>query len=254
MSENTVIDVIDLRKDYRLQHQSVTVLRGISMKVGGGEILAILGHSGVGKSTLLNLLGLLDTPTSGQIFYRGRDPEFRDRDLASLSSPEKARTRNRNFGFVFQFYHLLPDLTVRENVLLPAMIHYRTREFRRRRAELTRRADDLLERVGISHRSSFPPTRLSGGERQRAAIARSLFNDPEVVYCDEPTGNLDTRTGEKIHRLILDLNRELRTTFILVTHDEDLASLAHRKLRMVDGLFEDGASALRLGVGNQSRS
>ena len=191
----------------------------------------------MGKSTLLNLLGLLDTPSSGHIYYRGRDESLQDRDLGKLSLSEKARMRNLNFGFVFQFYHLLPDLTVLENVMLPAMIRYRRHQFAAKRVELTKRADDLLERVGIADRRDFPPTRLSGGERQRAAIARAFFNAPEIVYCDEPTGNLDMHTGEKIHQLILDLNRDTGVSFVLVTHDEDLASLAHRRLSMVDGLF-----------------
>lgn len=236
-SKHLILEVVDLHKEYRLNQQAVEVLKGIDMAVGEGEIVAILGHSGVGKSTLLNLLGLLDTPSSGHIYYRGRDESLQDRDLAKLSLREKARMRNLNFGFVFQFYHLLPDLTVLENVMLPAMIRYRRHQFAAQRVELTKRADDLLERVGIADRRDFPPTRLSGGERQRAAIARAFFNAPEIVYCDEPTGNLDMHTGEKIHQLILDLNRDTGVSFVLVTHDEDLASLAHRRLSMVDGLF-----------------
>jgi len=141
---------------------------------------------------------------------------------------------------VFQFYHLLPDLSVLENVLLPAMIFMGSKEYRREREPLTQRAERLLDRVGILPRRDFPPNRLSGGERQRAAIARALLNEPEVVFCDEPTGNLDTATGEKIHQLMLELNKELGATFVLVTHDEELARHAHRRLRMRDGQFEDG--------------
>ncbi len=236
-SNGAILRAIDLHKVYQVSHQSVSVLKGISLSIARGEIVAILGHSGVGKSTLLNLLGLLDTPTSGRLEYNGRDERFRGRDLASLGLSEKAEARNRNFGFVFQFYHLLPDLSVIENVLLPAMIRHSRAEYRRLESELRGRAEHLLVRTGIIDRRDFRPTRLSGGERQRAAIARALINEPELVYCDEPTGNLDTRTGKTIHELILDLNRETRVSFVMVTHDEELAALAVRQLRMVDGLF-----------------
>ena len=228
----------NLRKDYRLQGISVPVLRGLDLEIRRGEILSIVGMSGVGKSTLLNILGLLDSPTGGELIYRGRDREFQGRDLARLDLQAKSRVRNQDFGFVFQFYHLLPDLDVLENVLLPAMILRSTGEFRRRRAQLVERGRELLRRVGIIERADFPPSRLSGGERQRAAIARSLMNDPELVFCDEPTGNLDTVTGHRIHSLILELNRELGTAFVVVTHDRGLARLAHRTLSMRDGLFE----------------
>lgn len=235
-----LIEATGLKKEYRIHQNPVPVLRGIDLQVQTGEILAILGHSGVGKSTLLNLLGLLDIPSEGKIIYRGRDQQFQELDITGLSLAQKALIRNRHFGFVFQFYHLLPDLTVLENVLLPAMIFLNRRKYRRLKRQLVDRAEKLLDRVGILARRDFPPTRLSGGERQRAAIARALLNEPEIVYCDEPTGNLDTQTGERIHHLILELNRETGITFILVTHDEELAQHAHRRLRMRDGKFEDG--------------
>jgi lipoprotein-releasing system ATP-binding protein len=241
LSQKPLIEAIDLKKEYRVHRNPVPVLRGIDLKVFSGEILAILGHSGVGKSTLLNLLGLLDAPSGGRIVYHGRDGRFQGLDLTGLGLREKALIRNRHFGFVFQFYHLLPDLSVLENVLLPAMIFLDTREYRRRREELRGRAEGLLDRVGILPRRDFPPNRLSGGERQRAAIARALLNEPEIVYCDEPTGNLDSLTGEKIHQLMLELNRDLGVAFVLVTHDEELARHAHRRLRMRDGQFEDCA-------------
>ncbi|MBI4584306.1 MAG: ABC transporter ATP-binding protein [Planctomycetes bacterium] len=239
MSDTAILEVTNLHKEYRIFHQAVPVLKGLALTIKRGEILAILGPSGVGKSTLLNLLGLLDSPTQGSIAYRGKDEQFYGRDLAALTLTEKAAVRNRLFGFVFQFYHLLPDLTVRENVLLPAMIQYSRGEFHRRKEKLVERARDLIEKVGLLERQDFPPTRLSGGERQRTAIARALFNEPEVVYCDEPTGNLDSQTGEKIHQLVLELNRQTGTSFVLVTHDHDLAALAHRRLHMKDGRFED---------------
>lgn len=230
--------VRDLHKEYHMQGVTVPVLRGCNLDVRRGEILAIIGMSGVGKTTLLNIMGLLDRPTSGQLIYSGRDQQLEGRDLARLKLAEKCNIRNRHFGFVFQFYHLLPDLDVLENVLLPAMISLSYGEYRRQRSKLQARARELLSRVGVINRSDFPPSRLSGGERQRVAIARALMNDPELVFCDEPTGNLDTSTGDLIHDLILELNRELGTGFILVTHDQGLASLAARILTMNDGRFE----------------
>ncbi len=231
--------VRDLHKEYRMQGVTVPVLRGCNLEVKRGEILSIIGMSGVGKTTLLNIMGLLDRPSSGQLVYNGRDKALQGRDLAELKLSQKCNIRNRHFGFVFQFYHLLPDLDVLENVLLPAMISLSYREYRRKRQELKERARELLSRVGVIDRAEFPPSRLSGGERQRVAIARALMNDPELVFCDEPTGNLDTSTGDLIHDLILELNRELGTGFILVTHDQGLASLASRILTMRDGRFED---------------
>ena len=232
--------VRDLHKEYQMQGVKVPVLRGCDLEVRHGEILAIIGMSGVGKTTLLNIMGLLDNPTSGELIYNsGADDSLRNCDLANLQLNRKCSIRNQHFGFVFQFYHLLPDLTVLENVLLPSMIALSSGEYGSQRSKLQERARELLDRVGVLDRGDFPPSRLSGGERQRVAIARALMNDPELVFCDEPTGNLDTSTGERIHELILELNRELGTGFILVTHDQGLASLAGRILTMRDGRFED---------------
>ncbi|MBN1442991.1 MAG: ABC transporter ATP-binding protein [Planctomycetes bacterium] len=227
----------NIRKEYRLQGISVPVLKGLHLQIRRGEILSIVGLSGVGKSTLLNILGLLDSPSSGELIYQGRRSDFHGQNLARLDIQDKSRVRNREFGFVFQFYHLLPDLDVLENVMLPAMILLGVAEYRARKPQIVERARSLLERVGILERQDFPPSRLSGGERQRAAIARALMNDPELVFCDEPTGNLDTVTGHRIHGLILELNRDLGTGFVLVTHDRGLSRLAHRTLAMRDGLF-----------------
>lgn len=213
------------------------VLKGIDIEIRRGEIVSIVGNSGVGKSTLLNLMGLLDTPTGGSLNYLPRGAQNGRIDLTQLSLKRRARIRNQEFGFVFQFYHLLPDLNVLENVLLPSMILHGRSEYRARKTELEAKAAHILDRVGILERKDFSPTRLSGGERQRVAIARALFNDPQVVFCDEPTGNLDSVTGHKIHELILELQRTLHISFILVTHDERLAKLAHRRLVMRDGLF-----------------
>lgn len=237
MSDEPIYSARSIVKEYRHQGQPVPVLRGLDLDVQRGEMLAIVGHSGVGKSTLLNILGLLDAPTEGQLIYRGREEALRGRDLSRLDISGKAWVRNREFGFVFQFYHLLPDLSVIENVLLPIMIVQSRKAFRAERTESVRRAEELLDRVGILHRKDFMPTQLSGGERQRAAIARALMNGPQIVFCDEPTGNLDTITGAKIHELILELNTRLGVSFVIVTHDEDLANLTHRKLAMRDGVF-----------------
>ncbi len=226
-----------ITKDYVIHSGSISVLKGVEFQIHRGEIISVVGMSGVGKSTLLNILGLLDTPTSGRLVYRGRDESLRDRDLTTLNARRRAEVRNREFGFVFQFYHLLPDLSVLENVLLPAMISHRGGAYRKLRKELTARANALLEQVGIASRRDFSPTRLSGGERQRAAIARALMNEPEILFCDEPTGNLDTATGEKIHKVLLELNRSTAVALVLVTHEGSLANLADRKLSMRDGLF-----------------
>jgi lipoprotein-releasing system ATP-binding protein len=235
MNDRVVYSAKGIRKDYRMNRVVIPVLKGLDLEIRRGEIVSIVGQSGVGKSTLLNILGLLDAPTSGKLIYYGR--EGSGADLGNLDLRARARIRNREFGFVFQFYHLLPDLSAIENVLLPSMILYSRSEFQSRRPELQRKAEEILDRVGILARKDFYPHQLSGGERQRAAIARALMNDPQLVFCDEPTGNLDTATGEKIHALILDLNRDLAVSFILVTHDEGLAGLAHRRLPMRDGLF-----------------
>ena len=238
-NEPALYSVRDLHKEYQMQGVTVPVLRGCDLEVKHGEILSIIGMSGVGKTTLLNIMGLLDNPTSGKLIYSsGSDKELQNCDLAGLGLSKKCSIRNRHFGFVFQFYHLLPDLTVLENVLLPAMIALSYGKYTSQRSRLEERARKLLDRVGVLDRSEFPPSRLSGGERQRVAIARALMNNPELVFCDEPTGNLDTSTGDRIHELILELNRELGIGFILVTHDQGLASLASRILTMRDGRFE----------------
>ncbi len=243
MNDSVIYSARGLTKEYRSNRVVISVLKGIDLDIRRGEILSIVGHSGVGKSTLLNLLGLLDTPSSGTLRYKPRKGASDGVDLARLSLKARAVIRNQEFGFVFQFYHLLPDLSLIENVLLPAMILLGRSEYRARKAELENKAASLLDRVGILARRDFSPNQLSGGERQRAAIARALLNDPQVVFCDEPTGNLDSVTGEKIHELILDLQKTLNVSFILVTHDERLARLAHRKLVMRDGVFVPQAEA-----------
>jgi len=203
-------------------------LQRINLSVEKGEIVVIVGASGAGKSTLLHILGILDTPTSGSVIYKGIN-------LNTLSAKKQAEMRNRIFGFVFQFYHLLPDFTALENVLLPGFIGG---GFSKRKAEnkdYASRAISLLERVGLGDRLTHKPSQLSGGERQRVAIVRALVNNPELLLCDEPTGNLDTKTGHEIRELIWDLNKTLNQTVVIVTHDEEIAKHAGRVVRIVDG-------------------
>ncbi|MCI0651289.1 MAG: ABC transporter ATP-binding protein [Planctomycetes bacterium] len=238
-SRTPLLRAAQIHKTYVSEAGSFEVLRGIDVEIRCAEILAIMGQSGVGKSTLLNILGLLDHPSQGTLqFLDGGDALV---ETTKLSQTARARLRNRRLGFVFQFYHLLPDLDVVENVMLPSMITCGVREFRRRKAELRARARGLLEQVRVLDRDRHRPNMLSGGERQRVAIARALMNSPALLLCDEPTGNLDTATCEQIHDILVDVNRSLRTTILIVTHDESLAARAHRLLHMVDGRFVDEA-------------
>jgi lipoprotein-releasing system ATP-binding protein len=221
-----LITVKGLCKTYGKGQKRVEVLKGIDLRIERGATVAVVGASGVGKSTLLNLLGALDRPTSGEVFYRG-EPLFGrdDRRLAAF--------RNRFIGFVFQSHHLLPEFTALENVMLPALIGGVERRAARERAE------GLLKEVGLSGRLEHKPGELSGGEAQRTAIVRALVQGPEVVLADEPTGNLDTRTGEEVIDLLLSLNRARETTMVIVTHNERLASRLGRRLKMLDGRIVD---------------
>jgi len=225
-----LIRVDELRKSFRMGSERLEVLRGASFDLYAGEILTVVGQSGSGKSTLLHQVGLLDASDSGSVRYRD--------GLLPLSGPGAAYARNRLFGFVFQFYHLLPEFTALENVLMPALILRDWGAWRRQKGELRARARDLLARVGLEGRMRHKPPQLSGGERQRVAIARALMNAPEVLLCDEPTGNLDRHTAESIRDLLWDLNRDEGQTMIVVTHDAGLARRADRTLRLVDGRLE----------------
>jgi lipoprotein-releasing system ATP-binding protein len=218
----------NLVKEYVQGDEKLRVLRGVSLEVREGEFLVIVGASGAGKSTLLHLLGLLDSPTAGEVLFEGKS-------LTRLSGLQQARLRNTLFGFVFQFFHLLPDFNAVENVMMPAFVRYRTLEWVRRRQEMRARAKDLLARVGLKERLRHRPNQLSGGERQRVALCRALINQPRVLLLDEPTGNLDRRTGEQIHQLIHDINRTERLTIVMVTHDETAAQAAGRLIRIRDG-------------------
>ena len=218
-----MLEGIGLKKSYRMGRQTLEVLRGVSLKIQAGELAVIVGPSGAGKSTLLHLLGGLDRPTSGEVQFEGRH-------LSRLREREASRIRNQAFGFVFQFYHLVPELTALENVLLPAWVGSSGS-----RSAARERAMRLLEQVGLRQRVSHLPTELSGGEQQRVAIARSLMNQPRVIFCDEPTGNLDSATGESILQLLLRLNREQGTTLVVVTHEPALTKVAGRLYSLKDG-------------------
>lgn len=226
----SLIVVDKVTKDYRAGEQTISVLKGISLEVQPGEILAIVGPSGAGKSTLLHLMGFLDAPTSGEVL-------FRETALSRCPAWRQSWIRNRHFGFVFQMYHLLPELNALENVLLPAMIGHGVLSWVKSGPAVRRRARELLRRLGLGERMDHRPNQLSGGEQQRVAIARALMCDPEVIFCDEPTGSLDSVTGQGILDLIVSLNRETGKTFVIVTHDERIARLAHRVLHIADGLL-----------------
>jgi lipoprotein-releasing system ATP-binding protein len=223
-----ILEAQAVEKEYRQGEGVLRVLKGVSMGVMEGEILGIVGPSGAGKTTLLHLLGFLDRPTSGTVV-------FENTSLAFSSPIEQARIRNRNFGFVFQMYHLLPELSALENVLVPKMVQVGTFGWFGSRWAARERATKLLEQLGLGHRMTHRPNELSGGEQQRVALGRALMNDPKVVFCDEPTGSLDKATAEEIRNLIVQLNKETGKTFVIVTHDESTARLAHRILHMEDG-------------------
>lgn len=226
----TLLSARDLKKTYRMGRVRTPVLRGLDVSVAEGEFVAILGASGSGKSTLLHLLGGLDRPDAGD-----GTVEYRGRALSSMRSGELDRYRRREVGFVFQFYHLLPELTALENVLVAGMAAHGRRGYARRRGALRDRAAGLLERMGLSDRLAHRPSELSGGERQRVAIARSLLNEPAALLADEPTGNLDRAAGESILEALASLHADEKRSVVMVTHDEQLASRADRVLRMEDG-------------------
>jgi len=218
-----IISVRGVRKVFRKTGVDLEVLRGVDLDVSRGESVAVVGASGVGKSTLLQIMGALDRPTSGSVLFDGND-------IAGLSDNALAAFRNRNVGFVFQFHHLLPDFTAIENAMMPALVGGMPEPKARKKA------DGLLGEFGLRDRAHHRPGELSGGEQQRVAIARALMLDPSVLLADEPTGNLDTHTAESVHELLMDLNRSHGVTLVIVTHNEKLAGMAHRTVRMVDGV------------------
>ncbi|HRX78616.1 MAG TPA: ABC transporter ATP-binding protein [Pirellulaceae bacterium] len=216
-ADESILELTDIRRTFRMGEVSVQVLKGVSFRVRRGEFLAVVGPSGSGKTTILNLIGGLDSPTSGTIRYR-------DQDLTKASSRELTRYRREAVGFVFQFYNLVPNLTARENILVTTEI-----------AQSPRDVDEVLELVDLTDRADHFPAQLSGGEQQRIAIARAVAGNPELLLCDEPTGALDFETGKKVLRVLLDLNRQLGKTVVVITHNSALAQVADRVIHLRSG-------------------
>ncbi|WP_333890816.1 lipoprotein-releasing ABC transporter ATP-binding protein LolD [Atlantibacter subterraneus] len=222
MSNSVLLQCDNLCKRYQEGNVQTDVLHNVSFTIQSGEMMAIVGSSGSGKSTLLHLLGGLDTPTSGDVIFNGKA-------MSGMSSAAKAELRNRELGFIYQFHHLLPDFTALENVAMPLLIG------KKKTDETQARALEMLNAVGLGHRSNHRPSELSGGERQRVAIARALVNKPRLVMADEPTGNLDARNADSIFALLGELNQQQGTAFLVVTHDLQLARRMSRQLEMRDG-------------------
>jgi lipoprotein-releasing system ATP-binding protein len=209
-------------KNIQKYYGELWVLKGVDMHIAKGEIASIVGPSGSGKSTLLHILGTLDKPASGRVQVNGQDINFtNDKLLAAF--------RNRHIGFVFQFHHLLPEFTALENVCIPGWIAGRKKK------EVLNRGEELLQLLGLGSRLSNKPQQLSGGEQQRVAVARSLINNPDIIFADEPTGNLDSSNAKELHQLFFDLRKQFNQTFLIVTHNEELASMSDRTLHMMDG-------------------
>ena len=226
-----LLSAINLRKTYVKFANRIEVLRGLDIDVAEGEFLSVIGNSGSGKSTMLHLLGTLDRPDDGCIHLEGRR-------IDNLPASERDQLRNRTFGFIFQFYHLLPELNTLENVLAPAMITHGVWSWFMNRRELRKAALEMIEKVGLSHRLNHRPQELSGGEMQRAAIARALINRPRVLLADEPTGNLDTANGQHVMQLLRELNRQEGLTIVMVTHNLELVHDTDRVVRLFDGKVE----------------
>lgn len=216
-----MIDIKDIKKSFG----SLQVLRGVNLHIDKGEVISIVGPSGAGKTTLLQLIGALDRPTSGSILFNGRD-------LASMSDKQLAAFRNRQIGFVFQFHQLLPEFTALENIIIPALIAGRSR------SEAEKEAMELLGIMGLQERAGHKPSELSGGENQRVAVARALINKPALILADEPSGSLDSKNKEELHKLFFELRARYGQTFLIVTHDEELARTTDRTIRMVDGVVK----------------
>ena len=217
-----LLEIKDLKKDFKIGNNIISVLKGVDFSVDYGEIIAVMGKSGAGKSSLLNIIGTLDRPDSGSVFLNDEDIfKFNDRKLANF--------RNKNIGFVFQFHHLLPEFDAIENVMLPGLI------VGAKKTELRERAIELLTRIGLKDRLHHRSSELSGGEQQRVAFARALINNPKLILADEPSGNLDSESSEMLHKIMWDFVKEFNTAFILVTHDDALANKADKIINIIDG-------------------
>lgn len=215
-----MVKATNIHKSYGNVH----VLKGVDIEIQKGELVSIVGKSGAGKSTLLHILGTLDNADKGDIIINGQE-------VGGLSNKALANFRNTNIGFIFQFHHLLPEFTAVENVCIPSFIQKTKKEVAEKRAK------ELLDYLGLSHRLTHKPTQLSGGEQQRVAVARALMNKPSIVFADEPSGNLDSASSKELHQLLFDLKKDFQQTFIIVTHNEELANMSDRRLVMEDGKF-----------------
>lgn len=222
MNSQIIVKADQLTKSYQMAKGDLHVLKGIALEIHAGEIISIVGPSGVGKSTLLHILGALDRPSTGTVFVDGIAAH-------ELSEEGMAKFRNEKIGFVFQFHHLLPEFTALENVIMPSLIAGKPVE------KLKNRGEELLKNVGLINRSEHRPNELSGGEQQRVAVARALMNHPKLILADEPSGNLDLEASESLHDLLFRLCAETKQTFVIVTHNEQLASRSHRIIKMFDG-------------------
>lgn len=228
MNDQPIIQTRAVTKDYELEKSKIPVLRGVTLSVRPGETVSIMGASGSGKSTLLHLLGGLDQPTAGEVFFEGTN-------LRAISNAKRTELRATAIGFVFQSYHLLHELDIVENVMLPAMSRPTALM---RREQVRKRALELLDRVGMSHRAKHRPLELSGGEQQRVALARALINEPRLLLADEPTGNLDSRTGDTVLEHLFSLTRDRKHTLVMVTHNETVAKLCQRQIVLCDGILQ----------------
>ena len=222
-----MLKVDNITKSYSLDNRKIEVLNGTCFQIDKGEFTTIMGPSGIGKSTLLNIMGTLDKPDAGRIIYDDQEPfTYGDKEIAKF--------RNKHIGFVFQFHHLLPEFTALENVLIPTMIYAQDSP-----GVLEEKAGEMLERVGLADRIHHRPAALSGGERQRVAVARALINNPMVVLADEPSGNLDVKNSEMLIDLLLELNAKYQTTFVIATHNPQIAQHSHRILELTDGIIRE---------------
>lgn len=226
MTKNIVLELKNICKNYSTKTETLEIIKNLNLQIEEGDFISILGQSGSGKTTLLNLIGLLDSPTSGNIYI--------DNENISVNSSNIDLIRNKKIGFVFQFHYLLPEFTALENVMIPAL----TQNYSKKK-EIEKRALELLKEVGVDHRANHKPTELSGGEKQRVAIARALINNPKILLLDEPTGNLDNETSEKIFNIFKQINSKKRQTIITVTHSRELAEISNKKFFLKKGILSE---------------